>query len=143
MSNLTHLSALAGGTLIGLAASLLWLTHGETAGITGLFAGVFRRHESDREVRIAFLVGLMFVGFGARRLLPEAFAAEVSLSWPVTVAVGLLVGFETRLGGGCTSGHGVRGNSRFSVRSITATSTFLLSGMVTVFVVRHLLEHAS
>jgi uncharacterized protein len=143
MNNLTPLSALAGGMLIGLAASLLWLTHGKTAGVSGLFAGLLRADEGSRLVPLAFVAGLLVAGMAARQLLPGAFAGSVSMSWPVTVAAGLLVGFGTRLGGGCTSGHGVCGTSRFAPRSMAATSTFLLTGMATVFVVRHLLGPAS
>jgi uncharacterized membrane protein YedE/YeeE len=142
----TPYSALAGGALIGLAASLLLLFHGRIAGISGIL-GEALRGEGAREsgsFRIAFLVGLGAAALALRLFHPAAFASEVSLGGgavPIALVAGagLLVGYGTRLGNGCTSGHGVCGVSRLSKRSIVATMTFMATGAMTTFVVRHLL----
>jgi uncharacterized protein len=139
MNDFTPLSALLGGGLIGAAASLLLLTHGRIAGISGLYGGMLRRGTRDRGFRLSFIAGLVFVGTLVRVFCPAAFASTWSPTLPVVLAAGLLVGFGTQLGNGCTSGHGVCGISRLSVRSLVATGTFLATGVATVFVVRHLL----
>ncbi|HMI86286.1 MAG TPA: YeeE/YedE family protein [Polyangiaceae bacterium] len=130
--------SLLGGALIGLSASLALLTHGRAAGISGLFGGLFLPGYDARSFRLAFVVGLVAAGLVLSVVYPAAFATGVR-SLFVVGAAGLLVGFGTRLGGGCTSGHGVCGLSRLSGRSMVATATFMGTGMVTVFVVRHLL----
>lgn len=130
--------ALLGGLLIGLAAALLLLANGRIAGISGILGSALFGAAGDRSWRVAFLVGLplgaALVGF-ATGGLPIAIAGS-----PATLVVaGLLVGFGTQLGSGCTSGHGVCGMARASVRSITATCVFMLTGALTVFVMRHTL----
>ena len=142
MNDFTPLSALIGGAIIGLAASLFLLTHGKVAGISGLYGGVFRRGTSDRAVRAWFIAGLVGAGGLVRVVFPAAFATTWSATLPVTLVAGLIVGFGTQLGNGCTSGHGVCGISRLSVRSLVATGTFMATGVATVFVVRHLLGGA-
>ncbi len=139
MNNFTPIFALIGGALIGVASALLLLTHGKVAGISGLYGGVLRRGTSDRGFRLSFIAGLAFVGLLVRALFPGAFATTWSAALPVVLAAGLLVGFGTQLGNGCTSGHGVCGLSRLSVRSLIATVTFMAAGAATVLVVRHLL----
>ena len=139
MNNFTPISALLGGALIGLAASLLLMTHGKVAGISGLYGGLFRRGTTDRSMRLSFVFGLLFAGLAARLYFPEAFATGWSATMPVVLVAGLLVGIGTQLGNGCTSGHGVCGISRLSVRSLLATGTFMATGVATVFVVRHVL----
>ena len=139
MNDFTPLPALLGGALIGLAASLLLLTHGKVAGISGIYGGVLRRGTSDRGFRIAFLAGLVAAGAVVRLVFPSAFATTWSAALPITLAAGVLVGFGTQLGNGCTSGHGVCGISRLSARSLVATLTFMATGIVTVYVVRHVL----
>ncbi len=138
MHDFTPWSALAGGALIGLAASLFLLTHGKVAGISGLYGGIFRRETSDRGVRVAFVVGLLVAGLALRLAWPGAFVTSWSASLPLTLAAGVLVGLGTQLGNGCTSGHGVCGLSRLSVRSLVATVSFMAAGFATVYVVRHL-----
>jgi len=138
----TPLASLVGGALIGLSAALLWATHGRIAGITGIVAESFRRSGDDLEWRLLFLAGLV----GGGRLLvwawPAAFGARTPRGVAVLVIAGLLVGFGTRLGNGCTSGHGVCGIARRSPRSIAATAVFVLVGMATVGIGRHLLVGA-
>src|SRR5688572_22200404 len=125
MHDFTPVPSLIGGVLIGLAVSLVLLTHGRAAGISGLWAGVLRP-SSDRSFRIWFFAGLVATGLLVRFLYPQAFGTGLTAPAGLTVAAGLLVGYGTRLGGGCTSGHGVCGNSRFEARSIAATVTFML-----------------
>ena len=128
---------LLGGALIGLSASLVLLFHGRIAGIAGLFGGLFLPGHDVRSLRLWFIVGLAGAGLVLLRLYPAAFSSTASPTLGVVVA-GVLVGYGTRLGGGCTSGHGICGLCRLSVRSVVATMTFMGAGMVTVFVVKHL-----
>jgi uncharacterized protein len=139
MEDFTPIPALVGGALIGLSASLLLLTHGKVAGISGLYGGLFRSGTSDRSFRFWFIAGLVVVGALVKATFPAAFATSEVATLPVTLFAGLVVGFGTQLGNGCTSGHGVCGISRLSVRSLIATVTFMLTGFVTVFVVRQLM----
>jgi uncharacterized membrane protein YedE/YeeE len=139
MTDFTPIPALLGGALIGLAASLLLLTHGKVAGISGLYGGVLRRGTSDRALRIWFIAGLVIAGALVRIVFPAAYATTWSAALPVVLVAGLLVGVGTQLGNGCTSGHGVCGISRLSIRSLIATGTFMATGIATVYVVRHLL----
>ena len=139
MNDFTLVPALIGGALIGVAASLVLLTHGKVAGISGIYGGLLRRGTSDRGFRFAFITGLVVTGVLVRVFSPGAFASTWSPAMPIALAAGLLVGFGTQLGNGCTSGHGVCGMSRLSVRSVIATATFMATGMATVFVVRHVI----
>ena len=129
------LFALLGGALIGLSASLFWSLNGRIAGVSGVLAGSFKSSGEERRVRVLFLLGLVLAGllFGT---LSHRIAAPTLPLLPLALA-GLLVGAGTRLGGGCTSGHGVCGLSRFSLRSLIATLTFIATGALTVLVVRH------
>ena len=139
MHNLTPLASLLGGALVGLAASLLLLTHGKIAGISGIFGGLLQRTVSDRAFRLWFTGGLLAAGVVVYAVRPQAFTADPRVRLWVTALAGLLVGYGTRLGNGCTSGHGICGLSRFSMRSVVATLTFMATGGLTVFVVRHVL----
>ena len=139
MENFTPLSALLGGALIGASASVLWLFNGRIAGISGILGGLVTPAAGHVLWRLAFLLGM-----AAAPLLLLAFGtaiepAKITSSRPLLVTGGLLVGFGTRLGSGCTSGHGVCGMARLSPRSIVATLVFMAAGFVTVFIVRHLL----
>jgi hypothetical protein len=134
----TFLPALGGGVLIGLSASLFLLTHGKVAGVSGLYGGLLQPSASGRHDRVAFLLGLLMAGVLVAVLRPHAFGASDRSVGALAVA-GLLVGWGTRLGNGCTSGHGVCGTSRGSIRSLLATITFLTAGALTVFFTRHLL----
>jgi uncharacterized membrane protein YedE/YeeE len=124
------LLALLGGALIGSGSALLLLTHGRIAGISGIAGGLVQRATSDRAWRIAFLAGLTAAGAVAAVVMPAAIGAPVRPLAAIAVA-GLLVGFGTRLGNGCTSGHGVCGLSRLSVRSLVAVATFMATGAIT------------
>jgi uncharacterized protein len=137
MNNFTPLSALAGGVLIGLASVWLLAANGRIAGISGILHGLFARPPGDRGWRLAFLAGLLVAGFLWLLFFPTASAHERSL--PALALAGLLVGFGTRLGGGCTSGHGVCGLGRLSLRSLVAVCVFMAAGMLSTYVVRHVL----
>ena len=139
MNDFTPIPALVGGALIGIASSLILFTHGKVAGISGIYGGLLRRGTSDRGFRFAFIAGLVVAGALVRVFFPAAFTSAWSATLPVVLAAGLLVGFGTQLGNGCTSGHGVCGISRLSVRSLIATATFMGTGMATVFVVHHVI----
>ncbi len=134
----TPWSALAGGLLIGLAATMFVLLNGRIAGISGIVGGLLEPSRGDVAWRAAFVVGLV-----AAPALYALFAAlpplVIDASWGALVLAGLLVGIGTRYGSGCTSGHGVCGLSRWSPRSLVATATFMAAGFLTVFVTRHLL----
>lgn len=127
-----------GGAFIGLSASLLLLSHGKIAGISGMIGGLLNPKITDRSYRAWFLAGLILVGFVVNLVNPQMLASRSSTSLGLTAAAGLLVGFGTSLGNGCTSGHGVCGISRLSTRSLLATAAFVVTGAVTVFVARHL-----
>ena len=143
MANFTPMSALIGGALIGISATLLLWLNGRIAGISGIMHGVLQRRGDDAAWRWLFLAGLI-AGAGAWLwLAPPAFAPRAGYSLSLVMLAGVLVGFGTAQGGGCTSGHGVCGISRLSARSIVATLTFLVTGMASVFVVRHLFGVAS
>jgi hypothetical protein len=139
MNNLTILSSLVGGALIGLSAALLLFTHKHTAGISGIAAGILPPWRAGTAGwRWWFLAGLL-ASAPLYRLSGTGIPLELNASPGVLAIAGLLVGYGTRLGGGCTSGHGVCGIARLSVRSIVATLIFMLTAGVTVFIVRHLL----
>jgi uncharacterized membrane protein YedE/YeeE len=128
------LHALIGGALIGAAATFYWFVNGRVAGVSGVLAGALREG-GDRGDRVLFLVGL--VAAGALATLVRGGAPVSGQSTVPLVLAGALVGFGTRLGGGCTSGHGVCGLARLSKRSLVATLTFVAVGAATVFVVAH------
>jgi uncharacterized protein len=142
MHNFTPLPSLIGGVLIGLSASAMLLLDGKIAGISGIFGGVLRPVRHDTLWRACFLAGLIAGGLLLRVVLPSAFNFGIVRSWKTLAIAGVLVGFGTRLGNGCTSGHGVCGVSRLSIRSIAATATFIFTGAVVVFVVNHWLRGA-
>jgi uncharacterized membrane protein YedE/YeeE len=131
-------AALLGGALIGAAASILLVINGRIAGISGILAGIFSRSREEITWRALFLGGLLTGGALFAVLRPDVLAADVHPAATTTALAGLLVGWGTRLSGGCTSGHGVCGISRLSGRSIIATGTFIVSGMLTVALVGHL-----
>lgn len=135
----TPVSAVIGGSLIGLSAVLLMWSMGRVAGISGIVSGAISEASEERSWRLNFILGL-FIGAALTAYFSGALENVSAItSWPVLIAAGLLVGIGTRLGSGCTSGHGVCGISRFSQRSLVATIIFMLSGIITVFVIRHLL----
>jgi len=135
--HLTPISALFGGALIGLAAAMLMLFTGRLAGVSGILGGLLTARPADRGWRVAFIAGLIAAPLVAAAMggsLPRpAIAANLAL----VAAAGLLVGFGSRMGNGCTSGHGVCGFARLSARSIVATGVFMVTAVLTVAIVRH------
>jgi len=138
MENFTPWSSLAGGILIGLAASIMILMNGRIAGISGIVGSISSAHRADVPWRIAFLVGLIVSPF-IYGVLGEMPVLNFDASNLQIVIAGLLVGLGSRYGSGCTSGHGVCGIARLSVRSMVATVVFIGAGIVTVHVTRHLI----
>lgn len=135
----SYIWALLGGALIGLAVSLMLLLNGRITGISGIVYGaVVKPAKKDQAWRWSFIVGLLFGGLILRFTFPIAFSTSLRTETWTVVLAGLLVGFGTVLGNGCTSGHGVCGISRLSPRSIIATGTFIISGMLAVFIFRML-----
>jgi uncharacterized membrane protein YedE/YeeE len=126
-----------GGALIGLAAALLLALNGRIAGISGIVGGLLPPRQGDVAWRVLFVSGLMLGAGGWEWLQGAASAYRMQASLPVLVVAGLLVGFGTRWGAGCTSGHGICGLARFSPRSLVAVGVFMASAALTVFVVRH------
>jgi uncharacterized membrane protein YedE/YeeE len=124
-----------GGALIGTAAAILLLMNGRIAGVSGILGGIFS--SADRRWRCAFVVG-MICGAAIYDRLSSGLTLHLEANNLTLVGAGLLVGFGTRLGSGCTSGHGVCGLARRSPRSLVATATFMLFGILTVFLIRHL-----
>jgi uncharacterized membrane protein YedE/YeeE len=140
MSHFTPLSALLGGVLIALSAVLLLALNGRIAGVSGVAGGLWFSPPGERAWRLLFLLGLVLgtalqVALGGQVPLPR-----VGFPTAAVVVAGLLVGYGTALSGGCTSGHGVCGLARFSLRSLAATLTFLVVGIATTYVVRHVLH---
>lgn len=138
MTEFSWFAGLGGGAMIGAAAALFLLVDGQIAGISGIVGGLLDGRAGDIAWRVAFAAGLV-----AGPLLLKLLGGEITVrpqsSLPVLVIAGLLVGFGTRLGGGCTSGHGVCGLARLSPRSLVATATFFAAALVTVFIVRHVI----
>jgi uncharacterized membrane protein YedE/YeeE len=126
----TPLSGFGGGMLIGLAAVLLVWLIGRISGVSGIVAGALSPTGEDNGWRWMFLAGLIAAGFGWQMLV-EPLTVEISSGAPGIIAAGLLVGIGTRLGGGCTSGHGVCGIARFSPRSLTAVAVFMATALLT------------
>jgi hypothetical protein len=139
MANFTPLSAAIGGALIGLAAVMLMLLAGRIAGISGIAAGILAPGSRDRGWRIAFLAGLILAPVAAMLANDRVPVPQMPASWLLVVAAGLMVGFGARLGGGCTSGHGVCGMARVSRRSIAATMIFMGTAVITVALMRHVI----
>lgn len=136
--NFTPWSSLAGGMLIGLAASLFVVANGRIAGISGLIGSLLQRGSEGVSEKALFLLGLLVAPllWGVFATLPRI---EFQNGWLGLLVAGLLVGIGTRYGSGCTSGHGVCGLSRLSPRSMIATACFMFSGFATVFVLRHVM----
>ena len=139
MTEFTPLAGLAGGALIGLASAGLWLAQGRIAGISGILGGALAAVRNDLAWRCAFLVGLPLGAWVATRIGGDLHGFEITHRPVLLIAGGLLVGFGTQLGSGCTSGHGVCGLARGSRRSLAATLVFMAAGAATVFVARHVL----
>ena len=129
--------ALAGGVLIGLAATLLLWLNGRVAGVSGIVNGVIFPKREDTAWRAAFLLGLIAAGGLYMALVPGAALPRTDYSRAGLIVAGMLVGFGTRMGNGCTSGHGVCGLARLSLRSLVAVLMFMATAILTTFVLRH------
>ncbi|GAB5388104.1 MAG: YeeE/YedE family protein [Alphaproteobacteria bacterium] len=141
MESFTPVSALMGGILIGLAAVLLMAVHGRIVGISGIVASAINGDDaSQRGWQIAFLIGLMLGSFALWLVQGHAMAQSINTDWPLIIAGGIAVGIGVRLGSGCTSGHGVCGLSRLSIRSVIATLTFMAAGMAVASLLRPFLQ---
>ena len=136
--NFTPWSSLAGGLLIGISTAMFLLFNGRIAGISGILGGLSRPTAGDVGWRIAFLLGLLAAPliYGLAAPLP---GVSIDATTTTLIVAGLLVGIGTRYGSGCTSGHGVCGLSRLSLRSAVATAAFMLAGFATVYIVRHVI----
>jgi uncharacterized membrane protein YedE/YeeE len=139
MTNFTPVSAAIGGVLIGLSATLLMLLTGRIAGISGIVGGGLNFTASDKGWRVGFVGGLLLAPVIASLLGYPMPSPQMPASWIIIVAAGLLVGLGTRLGGGCTSGHGICGISRLSTRSFIATAIFIFTAIVVVALTHHVL----
>ena len=140
MENFTPVSALIGGAFIGLSAVIMLAGNGRIAGISGILGGAISSRGDERRWRILFLAGLLLATLLYQIVSSSPITIETQASPELLVIAGLLVGFGTRLGSGCTSGHGICGIARFSKLSFAATVMFMLFGFITVYVTRHLLE---
>ena len=138
IENFTPLPAVVGGVLIGLASVWLLVANGRIAGVSGILHGLPGGRAGDRLWRAWFIAGLIVAGFAWHAFAgPAPLRQGFGLGW--VALAGLLVGFATRMSGGCTSGHGVCGLGRLSMRSLVAVAIFMAAGMAAAFVVRHLL----
>ena len=140
MSHFTPVSATLGGLLLGIASSLLFVADGRILGISGIVGRIPLTTGSDRSWRLVFLAGLLTGGVAILVVDRSALAFAREQTVLTAAVAGVLVGFGTRLGNGCTSGHGLCGVARLSRRSIIATLVFMTTGALTVFVVRHVLK---
>jgi uncharacterized protein len=137
MAPFDPISALLGGALIGLASVLLMLLTGRIAGISGIFSGALAASANDRHWRLAFIAGLILAPLLSGLAGYPLALPQMPDNWALIALAGLLVGFGSRLGGGGTSGHGICGLARFSLRSLAATIIFMLAAVIVVAVMRH------
>ena len=137
MAPFDPISALIGGALIGFASVLLMMLTGRIAGISGILTGCFALIGGDKVWRVAFIAGLISAPVASSLVGHPLPTPLMPMSWTIIVIAGFLVGLGARIGGGCTSGHGVCGIARLSIRSIVATATFMATAMVVVAIMRH------
>ncbi len=139
-NHFTPWASLAGGLLLGLASALFILVNGRILGISGILGGLLTRKPSDAGWRVAFMLGMLAAPATLAWISPAGLIAtpRIDAGYVAVVIAGLLVGYGTRLGSGCTSGHGVCGLSRLSPRSLVATGSFMAAGFAIVYVMRHL-----
>ena len=139
MEDFTPMSGFAGGLLIGSAVALMLLLNGRVAGISSIVGGLLTLRLRDAAWRAAFVAGFIIGALAYLSTADQTTPVRVLASLPAILVGGLLVGFGTRLGSGCTSGHGLCGMARLSRRSVVSTATFFGVAMLTVFVTRHVL----
>ena len=135
----TPIPSLLGGMILGIAAALYVLLHGRILGISGIVSGLIHPKVGDRSWRIVLILGLLTAPLLAALFFGIRPVVEVEADWFAVVLAGLLVGFGSQYGSGCTSGHGICGLSRLSPRSLIATLSFMGAGFLTVYVLRHLI----
>jgi len=135
MQDYEIIKPLLGGMVIGLSAALLMLARGRIAGISGIVEGVLRPKQGEVAWRVLFLSGIICGGLVLSIIIPERFVVEINRTTGMVALAGVLVGIGTHIGCGCTSGHGICGISRFSVRSLVAVPTFMLTGATVVWLV--------
>lgn len=140
LEHFTPFSAIAGGVFIGVSATLLLLFNGRIAGVSGILNGVFNAPKNDITWRLLFLAGLILGAFIFQYILPNFNNLRQNYPIPLLGLGGFLVGFGSRMANGCISGHGICGIANLSLRSIVATLIFMISGMITLYLVRHILE---
>lgn len=139
MENFSPVSSFLGGMLIGLSILFLFLFNGRIAGVSGIMTGVIFNNKSDRLWRMVFLLGLVVGPFLYQYFGPQSFIPRENYPLTLLILGGFFVGFGTRMGSGCTSGHGICGIARLSMRSIIATLVFMVSGMATVYLIKYVL----
>lgn len=139
MTAFTPWSGFLGGALIGLSSVLLLAMDGRIAGVSGILGGALAPRKGDLAWRVLFLLGLPAGALLYQSLAGRLLTVRIEAGWPMALVAGLLVGFGTRLGSGCTSGHGICGLARRSKRSLAATAVFMGVGIATVYVLRHVL----
>jgi uncharacterized membrane protein YedE/YeeE len=137
LQNFTPVSALMGGALIGISTLILFRFNGRIAGISSIMSGLLTASGNNRHWRLAFLSGLLIGAALWQGLYPESISLRQNYPLDLILGGGFLVGFGTRIGSGCTSGHGICGMALLSRRSIFATLTFMGSGLLTVYLIRH------
>lgn len=137
--NFTPYSALLGGVLVGISATLLMWLNGRIAGISGILGGLLPPEKGESAWRLAFVVGLVGGGLAFAYGGGDMSSIAIEANTATLIGAGLLVGFGTRLGAGCTSGHGVCGIGRLSARGIVSTITYIGVAMITVFITHHVL----
>ena len=135
----TPIPSLLGGMILGIAAALYVLLHGRILGISGIISGLLHPKQDDRAWRIALVLGLLTAPVLAALFFEIRPIVEVDADWIAIIIAGLLVGFGSQYGSGCTSGHGICGLSRLSPRSLVATLSFMGAGFLAVFVLRHVI----
>lgn len=140
MENFSPLSATAGGALIGISVTLLLLFNGRIGGVSGIMSGVFFASKYDRIWRLTFLAGLILGAFFFQLVAPDFNVLRQNYPLFLLGLGGFLIGFGTRMSGGCTSGHGICGIATLSTRSLIATLIFMATGIITVYILRHSLE---
>jgi uncharacterized membrane protein YedE/YeeE len=139
MENFTPVSGLLGGLLIGVAAAVLLLLNGRISGISGIVGGLLAPRSAEVGWRVVFVAGLLLGALGYTLAKGGPFHVGMQASMPILIVAGLLVGFGTRLGSGCTSGHGLCGIALLSKRSIAASAVFFGVAIITVFLTRHVI----
>lgn len=137
MENFTPIPAFSGGLLIGIAVVLFLAFNGRMAGVSGIMHGLLTARGAELAWRVCFLVGLVFGALIFNAIDPDAYQLRIDYPYALLAIGGFLVGFGTRMGSGCTSGHGICGIANGSLRSIVATLVFMGGGIVTVFLIRH------